>query len=471
MRKINVLSRYFLPLLVFLFILLRLPSLFEPYWYGDEGIYLTIGQGLSRGLTLYRDIHDNKPPGLYYLAALGQTVFGFRLLLALCLIPTYYFFYRLARQFLTPRLSRLSLLLFLILTSIPLFEGNIANAEIFMLLPTIWGIYELYVHHRYLLSGLLLGLAFTIKIPVGVEFAFLFLWLLVTNLKKVKLHITHYLLLITGFVFPITLWGLYFALQGVFSEFLYSALLQNFGYISSWSTGTHSGSVTSGGLVTRGIFILFFWGIIYLFYHFRKIKLPTLFLLGWFAATVFGALLSARPYPHYLIQTLPPLCLLIMLMFNSTLLPKITIVLSLLSLVFFFFQYRFYIYPVLSYYLNFYFHSNSKSYFNPDISSIYNISSYLASHTSPSEKIFIWGDEPYIYALSHRLPVSRYTVAYHVVDFRQYNYVISQFHTTLPSYVVYYLQPTRPFPQLDQFLRTYYAPDQSIGRAIIFRRR
>ena len=43
-------------------VLLRVPSLFEPYWYGDEGIYLTVGRSLRHGLALYRDVHDNKPP-------------------------------------------------------------------------------------------------------------------------------------------------------------------------------------------------------------------------------------------------------------------------------------------------------------------------------------------------------------------------------------------------------------------------
>ncbi len=55
----------FLLIIILLMILLRIPSLFEPYWYGDEGIYLTLGQAIRKGLLLYRDIHDNKPPLLY----------------------------------------------------------------------------------------------------------------------------------------------------------------------------------------------------------------------------------------------------------------------------------------------------------------------------------------------------------------------------------------------------------------------
>ena len=46
---------------------LRLPTLFEPFWYGDENIYLAIGQAMRKGLLLYQDIIDfpNKPPLIF----------------------------------------------------------------------------------------------------------------------------------------------------------------------------------------------------------------------------------------------------------------------------------------------------------------------------------------------------------------------------------------------------------------------
>src|SRR5665647_1501132 len=132
--------KYFLFLAV-IFLFLRLPSLFEPYWYGDEGIYLVLGQGIRKGLTLYTQIHDNKPPTLYYLAAIGQTVFGFRLLLMVFMALTVFLFYKLASLLLSAKKTKIATLIFLILSSIPLIEGSIANAEVFMLLPTILGFY------------------------------------------------------------------------------------------------------------------------------------------------------------------------------------------------------------------------------------------------------------------------------------------------------------------------------------------
>src|SRR3990167_10011079 len=77
--------------------LLRIPSLFEPHWYGDEGIYLTLGMAVRQGLTLYRDIHDNKPPLLYLVAAVAGTQFWFKFILMLLHLTTIVAFYHLSR--------------------------------------------------------------------------------------------------------------------------------------------------------------------------------------------------------------------------------------------------------------------------------------------------------------------------------------------------------------------------------------
>ena len=58
--------------LCIVFIFLRFPSVIEPYWYGDEGVYEVIGQAMNQGSVLYRDIWDNKPPLLYLVYALSH---------------------------------------------------------------------------------------------------------------------------------------------------------------------------------------------------------------------------------------------------------------------------------------------------------------------------------------------------------------------------------------------------------------
>lgn len=461
MTKLLKQHRLFL-FICFLFFVLRLPSIFEPYWYGDEGVYLTLGQGIRKGLILYRQIHDNKPPTLYYLAALGQSVSGFRFILFLWMIPTIYVFYRFSK-------NKLATLLFLVLGSVPLIEGNIANAEIFMLLPTILSVF-LFLSQKYFLAGLSLGFAFTFKVPVVAELGFLCLWLLVFNFKKPKLLFTYYVLLITGFLLPIALWTVYFYLKGALPQFLFAALLQNFGYLSSWTTGTHSGFATGGGLMTRAFFLLLSWFFLYFFHRRKFLNRHTLFLLAWLAAAFFGALLSARPYPHYLIQVLPPLCLLLSLSLQDRRLLLVPLVLFLLIL-----RYKFYFYPTLSYYSNFYSYivnlkseASYRSFFGNNVNQTYDIANYIKKNSQKSDRIFIWGDEPYIYALSNRLPASRYTVAYHIIDFHAYSESLDQLKTYLPKIIVYYSMANRPFPTLNRFINRYYYPSSQIDSTVIY---
>lgn len=479
MLKIIAKYKYWF-ILFFFFIILRLPSLFEPYWYGDEGIYLTIGAAIRKGLILYSQIHDNKPPALYYLAAIGQTVFGFRLLLSLFMIPTIYYFYRLSLSFFSQKISQITTFIFLIITSIPFLEGNIANAEVFMLLPTIVG-FLIFIKAKkkisYLWSGLLLGLAFTIKVPVAIEFGFLFLWLILTSLKEFKTNSLSILkkLFIFGiaFLIPMILFGIYFALKGAFPLFLDSALLQNFSYLSSWATGTQTASASSGGLLTRLIFLLIFWSIIFLLKWKKIITSNISFILFWFGATIFGALLSTRPYPHYLIQVLPPLCLLLPTIINFK--KIIYSVITLICFITFFFitqKYHFYSFSTLPYYQAFYLSGSINKfhqYFGPDISSAYEIADYIDQNSSSKDRIFIWADLPYIYALSHRLPPGRYTVAYHIVDFNGYNETISDLKTYLPKVIVYKSMEGRHFSQLDGFISSYYFLDKTIGSNLIFK--
>ena len=55
-------SFWFLLIISSLFFLLRLPSLFEPYWYGDEGIYQAVAMLVNNGAHLYSGAWENKPP-------------------------------------------------------------------------------------------------------------------------------------------------------------------------------------------------------------------------------------------------------------------------------------------------------------------------------------------------------------------------------------------------------------------------
>ncbi len=478
-------------LLALLFIFLRLPSLFEPHWYGDEGIYLVLGQGINRGLTLYSQIHDNKPPLLYYFAAISQTVFGFRLLLSLFMIPTIYSFYRLAKLFFKQNISRLLTLFFLVVTSIPFLEGNIANAEIFMLLPTLLAfvlIYHPTSIYSYFLSGFLLGIAFTIKIPVAFEFAFLIFWLILDYFKfSLPLRFPGFrklffslVVFTAAFILPISLWAIYFYFKQALPQFIFASLLQNFGYLSSWTVGSHSGSATQGGVMVRGLFMLTFWLLIILARYFKKIDRPLTFLLFWFSTTIFASLLSSRPYPHYLIQIIPPTLLLFgWLISKSTEFWKKILISILFLLTFLIYKkFDFYSYPTVSYYQNYYSYlfgkkslESYRNYFGDSINYLYQVADYIKNNSNPNDRIFVWGDAPFLYPLSDRLPSGRYTVAYHILDFQGYTQTMNYLKIDLPKFIVYLPMNDRPFLSLDDFIRNYYYSDAQFDKFTIFKLR
>ncbi len=180
---------FILLLIVFIF---RLPSLFEPYWYGDEGIYLTIGMAIKKGYLLYRDIYDNKPPLLYLVAALTNgRQFWFRFFLSTSLLVSIHFFYRLCLLFFEnqTKKAKIATVLFSLLTTIRAFEGNIANSELFILLPTIFGFFlflkEKQENKEGFLSiffiGTLLSSAFLYKVPAVFDFTTLLFFLVLLS--------------------------------------------------------------------------------------------------------------------------------------------------------------------------------------------------------------------------------------------------------------------------------------------------
>ncbi|MGH7641127.1 MAG: glycosyltransferase family 39 protein, partial [Candidatus Dormibacteria bacterium] len=63
-----------LPLLLFL--LLRLPSFFEPHWYTDEAGYANTAYLMAHGKVLYLTVLNNKPPLLFWIYQVDLSLFG-----------------------------------------------------------------------------------------------------------------------------------------------------------------------------------------------------------------------------------------------------------------------------------------------------------------------------------------------------------------------------------------------------------
>lgn len=461
-------------LLIFLAILLilRIPTLFEPYSYGDEMIYLTLGEGIKQGKVLYRDIHDNKPPLLYILAAISGSVFWFRALLAFWNTVTIILFWKLAKALFPKnrRLSDISTVIFGILTTIPLWEGHIANSEIFMIGTTIAGFLILLTKKlnfkNLLFAGFLFSLSSLFKIPAAFEVPTIIVYWLITEKRQkgwFKKVFKNSLIFGIGYLIPILLTFVWYFARGAFKEYLVAAFLQNVGYLSAFRPGdvVKPFFVRNAPLLTRaGILV-----VLTLLLNVLRGKLSKkfIFVSTWLFFALFAVTLSERPYPHYLIQAVPALSLLLGTLVASE---RKEQVYSIIPISIFFFVpyfFNFWRYPVYGYYKNFVEFASGQTTreeyvesFGSHIPTAYKLAETINMATKRKDPVFVWGNNSSIvYALSRRLPPIKYVAQYHISDFSSPEEVADKLTTTPPKMIIV-LQDSPSLDGISTLLRTNY---------------
>lgn len=402
---------------------LKLPSIFEPSHYGDEGIYQVIGQAMRRGAILYLDIWDNKPPLLYlFYSTFDGDQFSLRLLSLIFALLAIVAFYFLAQEIFLKRLRIIFLttLIFAVFISLPLLEGNIANAENFMFLPIILAFLVVFKNSiklktsHLLVSGFLLGLAFLFKIVAVFDFGALFLFLLILFWEKRKKQVRADFLLALSFVLPLALTTVFFLSQGVFREFLSASFSQNVSYVA-WG---NKFLIAQGWLV----FKLFLLGLfcLFLFWKRKELERGQLLIFLWLGFSLFNAFFAQRPWTHYLLVLVPPISLLLGILFATAKFRTLTFIIIILTT--YLGVTKFWLYgKTVDYYLNFFsFVAGKKtlsdyySFWDGHVNRDYRVAQFLKLKTASFEPVFIWGNNAQIYALAKRPPASRYTVAYHM---------------------------------------------------------
>jgi 4-amino-4-deoxy-L-arabinose transferase-like glycosyltransferase len=452
--------------------LLRIPSFFEPYYYGDEMIYLTLGQGIRQHIPLYLRLHDNKPPLIYIIAKIAGNLFWFKVILAFWSFATIVIFWHLAKKIFPKkeRVAKAATIVFAILTTIPLIEGNIANAELFFIGPIMGGFLILLskklTAKNLFLSGILFSLATLFKIPAFFDiFAIVLLWIFFTafKVKEIKRLVVNFFWLFLGFTVPILFTLIWYFWRGALKEYLIAAFLQNLGYLSSWS-----GQVaykTSFLLRNRSLFIrtlIVALGSSLLFVKRKKLPKEFIFICLWLLFSLFAVTLSERPYPHYLIQAAAPISLLLGLLFYDKTLLQVFAIIPLTLAFFVPVYFRFWIYPTFSYYQRFVNFAAGRltkeqyfSTFRKAINRNYEIAKMITTMTNTKDKVFVWGDDSSIYALSKRLPPIKYVADYHIRDFSSQKEIMNALLTNPPKMIVY-LPEGRAFPALKLYLKEKY---------------
>lgn len=427
--------------LLFTFFLLRLPSLFEPYWYGDEGIYETLGLAITKGRVLYTQIWDNKPPLLYFTYALVQSnqflVRSFSFIVGLLTIVI---FYLLAKKLFRERKAvGIATGVFGLLFGIPAFEGNIANAENFMLLPIILaGLFIYTVANKspntkrfstrsLAIAGILLGIAFLYKIVAVFDFAAFFIFLTITTyegsisprpiVKYIKNYWRNLSLFIICFFLPFLISTLYFLLAGGLGEYIHAVFQSTVGYVGYKNTFI----IPQGLLISKLILLSVF--ILALIYKRHKVSSTTLFIFLWTGFSLFNCFFSQRPYTHYLLVLLPSLSLLVGQLVHkrkTALIPYLLLVLLISFTTVKYFD-HWSVKGTINYYKNFIsFVTGGKSidaynsFFDKKTVRDSEIVNYINSHKSSNTSLFVWGNTAQLYPQTGTLPPGRFTVAYHI---------------------------------------------------------
>ncbi len=467
-------------ILIAINIILYIPALFEPVSYGDECIYLVLGNAFRKGLVFYRDIHDNKPPLLYLTAAIsGNSLFWFRLISIVTSLVHIDLVYSLIKKLTKNKyLPILGGIIFSALLLI--FEGRVANGEIFMTAAATLAVYLLLTRPEKsnfswgIIIGGIFSVGFLYKIPIAFDFVGIILAIFFLTIKSVSKKSFLKVLkdkklwgMIAGFSAPILLSIIYYATKGAFTPYVRSALMQNIGYLSSWQGGSSELFIRLEilAILTAATFLA------------RKIiSKEILFFFTWFTFSLFGALLSTRPYPHYLIESSPSIVILAALLINRILAIKpagkiknpgdfILPLVAIGMLIFSHNHYQFWRYPQLSYYQNFAkkligAKTNEEyiSYWGYRALENQKLAKFVKETTLPDESIFVWGEASCSYALSNRLPPGRYVVNYHISDFDGYEETLKAIENKKPKLIIKMKEEEKHWPELDLYLEKNYLP-------------
>lgn len=426
------LSKKYLIFCVILFgiFLLRLPSLFEPYWYGDEGIFAAVGRNLNLGGVLYQTAWDNKPPMIYLTYAavfksFGVSMFNLHLLATIAVLATATIIYEVVEHFYGSRRALIAMGLFGFLSSLRVFEGNLALTEIFMILPIslaiLIAIKRKFDYLSLLIAGILFAIASLYKQVGAFEAAALGIYLFFQS-KNFKIFLISGLFLTLGFTVPYAVTFAYFAKLNLISDFIFAAYAYYRIYLNE--------SPQYALLINVLKYLPVFLAIAYGFYKKRKKEVTVFNLFAlWLSFSFLGGYFSGRAYGHYIIQSLSAFSVVLATISFKKHFNKIGAIFGLGAIVILLILTKF-LFPNLfvsdpfdqfKYYQNFSsFVIGNKSvdeynnFFDRNVNAIMAAADVLKTVKAEGKSVYIWGDLPWIYAITDVINPSRYVTSFHV---------------------------------------------------------
>ncbi len=414
---------------------LRWPGLEHRVWNLDEAIHSAVADRLLDGGVLYRDAIDQRTPLSYYVVAAvyavagRNNIFALHFFTALLIAATAFLLWRFARCWRHGSAGAWAAALFATLSSTALYAGDAfafntewlvafftSAAALLFLCASERG------EHRWFVgAGAALGLAFLSKQPALLDaaapvMALAYLaWRRPEQRRALPAQLAS---LAAGWLAPVALVALYLALRGALADAIYYAWTYNISiYGPEISTGARLASVTTfWSVLADGAPAVLGWLLVAAaLAAFRLVQRDSTpgetrdnpfvaYVVAWSATGLAGAISGGRGFEHYLIQALPPFCLLAGWLLGRTvalarsahcrLVARVVAGLALACTVFDLVE------PIPA--------TRART-LPPDVSA--RAAALIGRVTPRDEKIFVWGYHPEFYLFSGRSPASRFVYA------------------------------------------------------------
>jgi hypothetical protein len=384
-------------------IVAHLPSFVHRLLDGDEAVYGSIAVLMNMGDPLYGTGGvDNKPPGVFWIYALTFRFFGAYDMTAIhaagfvAMAATCVLIFFIARSLAGFDAGLLAALFYGLLTA----AGNprllAANTEIFMMLPLAASVLTM-LQRRWLWTGVLIVAAgaFRQSAAINVLLAALAVWWLEPRASRGRAAILLGGGLVAGVIGGIAL----IAVTGSLSGFWRWTIQTLVGYASASWTPAYVWSRARDSVVPFVVDMAVLWiAAIALVARWRALTAEVRLMVAWLALAMLGSLAGGHLSWHYFIQAMGPLAVLAALALVRFRLPRSVAVAAAAGIVI----------PVVAWWA-FDLTADPLTYdFSPPVPQHQAVSSYISSHTTPSDRVFIWGDWPALYVESDRVMAGRF---------------------------------------------------------------
>lgn len=480
---------FILAAILFLTFFLRFPSLFEPFWYGDEGIFAAVGRNLNQGGVLYQTAWDNKPPMIYltYQAIFklfGVSMFWLHLAAAVVVLATAAVIYEIAQEVMGEKRALVATLVFGILTSLRLIEGDLALTEIFMILPIslamMIAIKRKFDYKSLFVAGALFAIASLYKQVGALEAAALGLFLFFESGNFVE-FLKKGIVLFLGFLVPYLATVAYFYPKHLVGDYIFAAYTYYRIYLNE--------SPRYAVFINIAKYLPVFAALLYGLYkkiRFKKVELWHLFLL-WMAFSFLGSYFSGRTYGHYLVQATPATALLVasfsitrIKIDKAKIIFALTFFLPLLFLTRLIFSDFLTGGPInqIRYWNNFVSYASGREdvgsyndYFDRNVNTIMALSDFLSARKANDASVYIWGDMSWLYAIANIHNPSRYVTSFHVFGVPNgKGEVAAALNNNPPTYIIKPQSSIGYFEGLEKLISNEYTFVAKINGAEIYAR-